>query len=211
MKEFLKSSDIIDFYEKSLSDFIDQLFPKKSMKRNEIIEAAFKWVRDNIQHSFDFNNHTITAKASDVFFHRTGICFGKSHLLAAILRHQNIPCGFAYQIFDRESPEAEKGIHGLNAVFFEEDQQWYFYDSRGHNGEVRIEYQNQKNCLAFPDLPIANETIYSQPLDMVVGKLKKSKNLMELDRALTLTAEELRLFPIKTDPHAPHEVTLKTL
>ncbi len=43
-------------------------------------------VRDNIHHSRDYKDEITTYKASDVLKYKTGWCYAKSHLWAALLR-----------------------------------------------------------------------------------------------------------------------------
>ena len=85
MYKYLVSSEIIDFEDtntqqiaKSLSDGV-----KDEIK---LIKTVYEFVRDNISHSLDIESDIVTYKASDVLKHKQGLCFAKSHLLAAILR-----------------------------------------------------------------------------------------------------------------------------
>ena len=57
------------------------------LTRDEVSCArrTFTWVRDEIQHSVDFRRDEVTCRASDVLAARTGFCYSKSHLLAALL------------------------------------------------------------------------------------------------------------------------------
>ena len=66
--------------------------------------ALFEWVRDAIPHSSDIGTDVVTCTASEVLAHRTGLCYAKSHLLAAMLRCAGIPVGFCYQVFRRQPP-----------------------------------------------------------------------------------------------------------
>ena len=63
----------------------------------EVARACFLFVRDEIRHSWDYQEDTITLKASEVLEHRTGYCYAKSHLLAALLRANDIPAALCYQ------------------------------------------------------------------------------------------------------------------
>ena len=49
-------------------------------------KACFEWVRDKIHHSVDYQMNPVTCAASEVLEHKTGYCYAKSHLLAALLR-----------------------------------------------------------------------------------------------------------------------------
>ena len=82
--------------------------PSIQLKAKEIIEGAvneidkarliYEWVRDEIPHSNDINTQVLTCSATEVLSQKTGMCFSKSHLLAALLRSVNIPSGFCYQV-----------------------------------------------------------------------------------------------------------------
>ena len=79
-------------------------------------KVLFEFVRDTISHSFDIQNSEVTCIASEVFKKGHGICFAKSHLLAAMNRAIGIPTGFCYQklVFDEKEPCFT--LHGLNAI-----------------------------------------------------------------------------------------------
>jgi len=59
----------------------------------EIAQKCFEFVRDEIKHSLDYKLNPVTCKASYVLQHGTGYCYAKSHLLAALLRANQIPAG----------------------------------------------------------------------------------------------------------------------
>ncbi len=79
-----------------------------------IAQACFEWVRDEIFHSFDYQMNPLTWHASDVLQHKTGYCFAKSHLLAALLRANQIPSGFCYQRLSIDDKGAPYSLHGLS-------------------------------------------------------------------------------------------------
>ena len=68
------------------------------------IKCLFEWVRDEIPHSKDINSDIVSCTASEVLKAGTGICFAKSHLLAALLRANGIPlkvgikCGLIFPV-----------------------------------------------------------------------------------------------------------------
>ncbi|MGA9085354.1 MAG: transglutaminase domain-containing protein [Methanoregula sp.] len=84
-----------------------------------------------MRHSWDYKANPVTLSASAVLERKTGYCFAKSHLLAALLRANAIPAGLCYQ---RLKNHADVGpafyLHGLNAVWLEE-YGWYRADARG--------------------------------------------------------------------------------
>ncbi|HBK53011.1 MAG TPA: ABC transporter ATP-binding protein, partial [Syntrophomonas wolfei] len=113
--------------------------------------SCYEWVRDNIYHSFDIDGTTVTCTASEVLQHKEGICYAKSHLLAAILRYLGIPAGFCYQklVLD-DSDMSRLVIHGLNAIYIKSLNRWIRVDARGNNEEVHAEFSTEKECIAFP-------------------------------------------------------------
>jgi transglutaminase-like putative cysteine protease len=130
MQEYLAVTDIIDWQHRKILDLSTQLAIGKNSKE-EIAQACFEWVRDNIKHSHDYQMNPVTCCASDVLQYQTGYCFAKSHLLAALLRANQIPAGFCYQrlsIFDDGAPYS---LHGFNAVFLPR-YGWYRIDARGN-------------------------------------------------------------------------------
>lgn len=89
------------------SEYIDSNHPLVLAKAAElaagcdsdeaIAKRCFEFVRDTIEHSWDYRRNPVTCKASDVLIHGTGYCYAKSHLLAALLRANSIPAGLCYQ------------------------------------------------------------------------------------------------------------------
>ncbi|SFP90770.1 transglutaminase-like domain-containing protein, partial [Hydrogenimonas thermophila] len=121
-------------------------------------------------------------KASDVLKYKTGWCYAKSHLLAALLRANNIPTGFCYQRLS--CSEYKKDIyclHGLNAIYLK-DYGWYKVDARGNKERVNAQFNPPIEMLAFEirenefDLP----KIYEEPLEVVVQALEKYKAYDEM-------------------------------
>lgn len=81
-----------------------------------VARACFEFVRDEIAHSFDAQSGPATRSASDVLAHRTGFCYAKSHLLAALLRANGIPAALCYQRL-RLDDDGTFCLHGLNAIY----------------------------------------------------------------------------------------------
>ncbi|MEO8893595.1 MAG: transglutaminase family protein, partial [Coleofasciculaceae cyanobacterium] len=94
--EYLVASDLIDYEQHNIQAVAKNL-AKNANNKIDLAKIAYKYVRDKIPHSFDINSKVVTCEASNVLKHQEGICFAKSHLLAALLRCLNIPAGFCYQ------------------------------------------------------------------------------------------------------------------
>jgi len=178
MEIFLKETDIIDYSSPEIQKLAAAL-SKECTTDIKIAQKCFEYVRDEIKHSGDYKDDIITCKASDVLKYKTGWCYAKSHLLAALLRVNNIPCGLSYQrltISDDGSGD-KFSLHGLNSVYLK-DIGWYRIDARGNKTGVNAEFKPPYEKLAFP-IRFNGEKdftkIYSEPLDVIVNALTKYK------------------------------------
>lgn len=139
-----------------------------------VTKICFEWVRDKIKHSVDYEMNPVTCIASDVLEHKTGYCYAKSHLLAALLRANSIPAGFCYQrlsIFDDGAPYS---LHGLNAVYLPQ-YGWYRIDARGNKTGVDAQFTPPQEKLAFSlNFPeeIDCKTIFAEPLPVITQALQ---------------------------------------
>lgn len=185
MEEYLKYTEIIDWkHPKILSKAKDLSANKISVL--EVAKACFEWVRDNIKHIGDYNIQTVSCSASEVIGSGSGICYAKSHLLAALLRANKIPAGFCYQRLSIDENGAPYCLHGLNGVFLPKFG-WYRIDSRGNREGVNAEFAPPKEQLAFPiqfQEEIDFENIFPDPLPIILEALKKYKTGNDLLRNL---------------------------
>lgn len=148
----------------------------------EVAKRCYEFVRDSIQHSWDYKKNPVTCKASDVLIHRTGYCYSKSHLLAALLRASSIPAGLCYQRLSVGNGGPPYSLHGLNAVYLKE-YGWYRIDARGNKNGIEADFNPPEEMLAFPiidelerDLP----EIWPEPLPVVVKALTQNKTVEEV-------------------------------
>lgn len=147
--------------------------------------ALYEWVRDAIPHSSDAGFDILTCTASEVLRHGTGICFAKSHLLAALLRAVGIPAGFCYQVLRLAPPENNALVlHGLNGVYLTSLGRWIRLDARGNRGGCNAQFSIEREQLAFAMDASAGEfiydTIFAVPMHSVVEKLKKYDSRQKL-------------------------------
>lgn len=150
----------------------------------EQAQALFEWVRDTIPHSSDMQTDLVTCSASDVLQHRTGLCYAKSHLLAAMLRCAGIPAGLCYQVFRRNPPYQGLALHGLNGLYIASHSRWVRVDPRGNTGGIDAQFSLTEEQLAFavdaPQGEFLYETIYTDPAPAVVAVLQKFTSLRAL-------------------------------
>lgn len=133
----------------------------------EKARALFEWVRDVIPHAWDIGTDVVTCTASEVLQQGTGLCYAKSHPLAAMCRCSGIPAGFCYQVFRRHPPYHGLALHGLNGLYLPSVARWVRVDARGNTGRIDAQFSLTEERLAFPIDPhqgeFLYETIYTVP------------------------------------------------
>lgn len=169
---FLTPSPFLDFDYPDVAAKVLELSEGKSSDI-EIARACFTFVRDEISHSSDAKQNPVTCKASDVLKHKTGYCYAKSHLLAALLRANKIPAALCYQRLSVDDKGPPFCLHGLNAVYLK-DHGWYRCDARGNKPGVDARFDPPNEHLAFA-LKLEGERDlsdrYAEPLPEVVAAL----------------------------------------
>jgi transglutaminase-like putative cysteine protease len=183
IKDYLISDTIINWKEPAVYNLAQELTANES---SEVIKCRilFEWVRDNIPHSGDINSDLLTCIAIDVLKQGTGICFAKSHLLAALLRAIKIPAGFCYQVLRSDLPVNNiLVLHGLNGIYISSFKKWIRIDSRGNTNGINAQFSTDKEQLAFSIDKNAGEfiydTIFASPAKNVTDKLLKYKTRAE--------------------------------
>ena len=178
MQQYLASTEFINWQHPSVLAKAISLAASKA-STTEIAKACFQFVRDDIEHCWDYKRDILTCSASEVLEHKTGYCYAKSHLLAALLRANNIPAGLCYQRLTIKNDQPPFCIHGLNAVYLP-DIGWYRLDPRGNRHDVDAQFIPPKEQLAFPiiingemDFP----SIYATPLPAIIKLLTQHPNV----------------------------------
>ena len=182
--KYLASDSVIDYEQEAIKNLSDTLFEQA---KNELayIKAAFEFVRDRIAHSADAGEMIITCSASEVLQAGHGVCFAKSHLLAALLRCKGIPAGLCYQklILDDETTPVLI-YHGLVGVYIKEIDTWVRLDARGNKEGVNAQFSIEEERLAFPIRPELGEvddyTVYPNPDEKVLERLQKYETRPQL-------------------------------
>ena len=181
MEAYLRPTEIIDWDNPEVRQLASTL-AGGSADIVKISKCCFEWVRDEIKHSNDYQMNPATCTASEVLRHRTGYCFAKSHLLAALLRANGIPAGVCYQRLSRNGKSAPFVLHGLNAVFLPE-MGWYRIDPRGNRPNVNAQFTPPVEQLAWR-LVVEGETdlpeIWPDPLPMIAEVLRRCRTYEEV-------------------------------
>ncbi|WP_328540097.1 transglutaminase-like domain-containing protein [Streptomyces sp. NBC_00344] len=150
-------------------------------------QAAYEFVRDGIPHSADSGDPGVTWRASDVIEQRTGICYAKSHALAALLRAGSIPAALCYQRL-ADDDGSHHAIHGLVAVRLPGRNTWDRQDARGNVPGVNAQFALDGERLAWAvraergevDYPL----LFAAPHPVVLSALKQAPDRSHLQRTL---------------------------
>ncbi|WP_426504997.1 transglutaminase-like domain-containing protein [Dactylosporangium sp. McL0621] len=149
----------------------------------EFARAAYEFVRDEVRHSFDAEDPRVTVGAAEVLEHRVGLCYAKSHLLAALLRAEGVPAGLCYQ---RLAAGGETFVlHGLVAVHL--NGRWHRQDPRGNKAGVDARFSLDGPRLAFAIDAAAGEcdyaTVFAAADPAVLAALRATTDVLTLRTA----------------------------
>ena len=175
LQPYLAASPAIDHDHPAVADAARRL-AEGAADTAALVQRCFEFVRDAVRHSADFRLNPVTWRASDVLQHRTGYCYAKSHLLAALLRANGVPTGLCYQRLSvGDGGQAPYCLHGLNAVHLP-GTGWLRLDARGNKPGVDAQFCPPQERLAFPivspeerDLP----EVWAEPLPLVLAALQR--------------------------------------
>jgi transglutaminase-like putative cysteine protease len=183
LDDYLLCTDIIDFDNDDIVMIANEL-KVGVITKTELAQKTYEYVRDRISHSADISGKIVTCNASDVLNIKEGICYAKSHLLAALLRKNKIPCGFCYQLLRLNTDTSPLVLHGLNSVYLHEWNKWMRLDARGNKSNVNARFCIDKEQLAFfihqEKGEIDYPYIFVNPDENAVSSLINSKDVNEL-------------------------------
>jgi transglutaminase-like putative cysteine protease len=185
LEDYLCELDVVDYSHSSVQAALAQVAGPADGPETERIRRAYVFVRDQIHHAADIQSPQVTCSASEVLEHGVGLCYAKSHLLAALLRAQGIPTGFCYQRLTLgDTPEQGYALHGLNAIYLATEGRWIRLDARGNKPGVCAEFSTSEERLAYVVQPALGEcdypTIYAQPHPVVLKALREHDNCLDL-------------------------------
>ena len=184
-ESFLRFSPIIDGSDSSVRALAAELSRGRTSQQ-DVARACFEWVRDEVGHTGDHGLDIVTCTASEVLRERTGFCYAKSHLLAALLRANGIPAGFVYQRLALDDSGDAFCLHGLNAVWLA-GVGWYRIDPRGNRPDLQAGFEPPREVLPFASRMQGEETfpqIWAEPLPCVIEALRRHRTAAELEANL---------------------------
>jgi len=184
-QNYLEATTIIDWENPAILKLANKI-TSQYQTQEMIAKACFEWVRDKIKHSVDYQMNPVTCQASDVLKYKTGYCYAKSHLLAALLRANGIPTGFCYQRLSINDQGAPYSLHGFNAVYLPRVG-WYRIDPRGNNEQVNAQFIPPTEQLAYRPCLSGEadfQNILPQPLSVVTDGLQTDQSWEEVQNNL---------------------------
>ena len=191
MEEYLIETPSIDYMDFHIQDKVRELL-NQSEDDLDYIKRSYIFVRDEIPHSWDIETNIVSRTASDVLKNKTGICWTKSCLLAALLRANQIPSGISYQLLTR-ADDASEGymIHALNTVHIKYLNKWIRLDARGNKENINAYFSLDEEHLAYSIRSEFGEIDYHDnhaDLDeRLVNILMESENISELQLILSFS------------------------
>ncbi|WP_296884838.1 transglutaminase family protein [uncultured Methanobrevibacter sp.] len=149
MEDYLIETPSIDYMNFHIQERVREL-KNQSEDNLDYIKRSYIFVRDEILHSWDIETNIVSRTASDVLKNKTGICWTKSCLLAALLRADGIPSGISYQLLTR-ADDASEGymIHALNTVYIKDLNKWIRLDARGNKENINAYFSLDEENLAY--------------------------------------------------------------
>ena len=149
MEDYLIETPSIDYMNFHIQERVREL-KNQSEDNLDYIKRSYIFVRDEIFHSWDIETNIVSRTASDVLKNKTGICWTKSCLLAALLRADGIPSGISYQLLTR-ADDASEGymIHALNTVYIKDLNKWIRLDARGNKENINAYFCLDEENLAY--------------------------------------------------------------
>ena len=185
LEPFLRATTVVDWDRPEVLALARQLARGK-LQRVDIARSCFEWVRDEVPHTLDHRLDQVTCSASEVLRERTGFCFAKSHLLAALLRATGIAAGFVYQRLALDKKATAFCLHGLNGVWLP-DVGWYRIDARGNRDDLRAGFDPPREVLPFACVVPGEQLfpeVYAEPLRRAVDVLRRHTTRAELEANL---------------------------
>jgi transglutaminase-like putative cysteine protease len=185
MKEFLEPTPVIDSAAPAIVAAAAEVVGE-ALTDEEAARRCFLWVRDHVRHSSDHGIAVVTCRASEVWEHRAGFCYAKSHLLAALLRARGIPAALCYQRLALDDTGSAFCLHGLVAVHLQRHG-WYRVDPRGERPGITTDFCPPVERLAYTprlagEMDLAGR--FADALPCVVSTLQRCRTAAEVSRNL---------------------------
>jgi len=178
---YVEDTIVIDWQTPTVATKARELCEGTPASKVDSARVLFEFVRDEIGHSIDVGSDAVPCNASQVLREGSGLCYAKSHLLAALLRARGIPAGFGYQRMRQRPPGEGFVLHGFVVAQLGEPHGWVALDARGNNERVETEFRLDAPSLAYEPDEAAGEvtypSIFSRPSKRIVDFLERAESL----------------------------------
>lgn len=176
---YLEDTLTIDWQTPIMMSTAEQLLADASTEPGDRIRRLFEFVRDQIDPSLDVETDVQTCRASEVLKERTGLCYAKSHLLAAFLRYAGFPTGFCYVRMNDVDRIGRFVLHGFNAVYWALTSSWIYLDARGNREgfETECRFEAPWSLAYSPDAQAGEAFlpfIYKRPGKRILDLLERA-------------------------------------
>lgn len=182
-ESYLKCDKYVNFDNPIVAEKAMEL-TKNCRSTMQVIATIYHFVRDEIAHSWDAKDDTITISASDVLEKKTGISYSKANLLAALMRYNGIYTGFCYQRIKRFSTDDRLALHALNAIYEPDSKRWIRLDARGNNSDFQADFSLYESQLGYTIRPELGEfefdDLIAVPLPSTMAVLENSTNAIKM-------------------------------
>ncbi len=187
VKEYLTETPSIDYMNSHIQEKAQELM-NQSSDTIDYIKRSYNFVRDEISHTWDIKTNIVSKTASETLINKTGLCWTKSCLLAALLRANEIRSGISYQLLTRADDDSEGYmIHALNTVYITDLKKWIRLDARGNKENINASFNLDEEQLAY--------VVRSE-----LGEIDYQDNHADLDeRLVNILAESENILEITTD------------
>ena len=199
LEPFLRATTIINWEQPEVLAVARELAHGRA-GQVDLARTCFEWVRDEVPHTSDYHRDPVTCSASEVLMEKTGFCYAKSHLLAALLRANGVPVGFVYQRLALDDRGTAFCLHGLNAIWLPQVG-WYRIDPRGNREDLRAAFDPPREALPFTSALSGERLfpgIWAEPLPIVVDALQRHRTRAALEANMP-DATGLELQPEATE------------
>ena len=184
MEDYLIETPSIDYMNFHIQERVREL-KNQSDDNLDYIKRSYIFVRNEIPHSEDIETNMVLKTSNDVLKNKTGICWTKSCLLAALLRANGIPSGISYQLLTR-ADDASEGymIHALNTGYIKDLDKWIRLDARGNKENINAYFSLDEEHLAYTVRSEMGEIDYHDNHadldDRLVNILMESESIQEI-------------------------------
>ena len=172
-KKYLQETECINYGKNIILEKSKEI-KKESDGKRDYIRRCFEFVRDEIKHHVQNQDKKPTLKASQALKEGFGLCYSKSHLLAALLRARGIPAGICYQ----KVKNGDNNILHSVCAAYHKSSGWFRLDCGSADKHVEFDLNG---CVAYDEYQAESmHIVYKDATDNVIKAHEKAETAKEL-------------------------------